>query len=506
MSVYRLMRALGMLPAGVGTPADVAAPVRWRTDLYLTQIMRSNLFIAVALCLALGACDKPSSSKSPPSATQSPASPTASANGAVTQYGSPYSQVPDPGDAVIYQVNLHAFSAQGNFAGVQARLDAIKSLGVNVLYLLPIYPVGIVKTVNSPYCIRDYKGVNSEFGTLDELRTLVAEAHKRKMAVLFDWVADHTAWDHPWIVNKSWYKQDTVGNIIIPPKTGWNDVAALNFDNMDMRTAMIDAMKYWIYAVNIDGYRCDAADFIPADFWQQAITSLRAIKTHKLLFLAEGTRKENFVAGFQLKYGMAFYNNMVNRIAGTHQSVQSLDVLNTTEYREAIGDDQVVRYISNHDVDQTDGSPLNTLGGRPGSLAAFVVAAYMKGVPMIYNGQEVGCPVKLSFFDKSTPIDWSINPDLTGEYKQIIALWSDNKALRRGTLHSFSDNDVCAFTKSLGTEQFLVIVNLRRTPSKFATPNALVGDGWRNAFGDEAVTLSGQLNLEPYQYLVCRKY
>ena len=311
---------------------------------------------------------------------------------AVPQYGTPYAEVPAPEDVVIYQVNLRAFSPGGNFAGLQARLDKIKALGVNVLYLLPIYPVGLVKTVNSPYCIRGYQAVSSEFGTLDDLRVLVEEAHKRKMIVLLDWVANHTAWDHPWTANKSWYKQDDAGNIISPPKTGWLDVAALNYDSMDMRQAMIEAMRYWVYQANIDGYRCDAADFIPFDFWRQAIASLRAIDSHKLLLFAEGKRKDHFTAGFDLEYGMSFYYNMVNRIYGTHQSVQSIDILNTTEYHDATGDDQVVRYISNHDVDQSDGSPLTTLNGRQGSLAAFVVSAYMKGVPMIYDGQEVGLP------------------------------------------------------------------------------------------------------------------
>ena len=121
---------------------------------------------------------------------------------------------------MIYQVNLRSFTPEGNFAGVRARLDAIKALGANVLYLLPTYPIGIEKTVHSPYCVRDYKGVSDEFGTLDDLRALVEEVHQRKMIVLLDWVANHTAWDHPWIANKSWYKQDDAGNIISPPKTG----------------------------------------------------------------------------------------------------------------------------------------------------------------------------------------------------------------------------------------------------------------------------------------------
>ena len=427
------------------------------------------------------------------------------APGEVPQYGTPYPQVPDPQDLVIYQVNIRAFSPEGNFAGVQARLDAIKALGANTLYLLPTYPIGIVKTVHSPYCVRDYKAVNDEFGTLDELRTLVEEAHKRKMIVLFDWVANHTAWDHPWIANKAWYKQDDAGNIISPPKTGWLDVAALNYDNAEMRQAMIEAMRYWVYAANIDGYRCDAADFIPADFWQQAIASLRTISTHKLLLFAEGKDKENFAAGFDLHYGMSFYSNLVNRVYGTHQSVTSFDILNTTEYREAKGDDQVVRYISNHDVDQTEGSPLTTLGGKQGSLAAFVVAAYMKSVPMIYDGQEVGCPEKLSFFDRSTPIDWSLNPDLTAEYKRIIGLRNASDAIRRGELQSFSDDDVCAFSKSKGAEKVLVIVNLRGTPSTYTVPDALKGDHWKDAYTGADATVSGQLDLQPYQYHVYEK-
>ena len=318
-------------------------------------------------------------------------------------------------------------------------------------------------------------------------------------------MANHTSWDNPWIANKAWYKQDAGGNIISPPKTGWLDVAGLNYDNPDMRQAMIEAMRYWVFAANIDGYRCDAADFIPADFWEQAIQSLRTISTHKLLFLAEGKRKENWLAGFDMQYGFAFYNNLTNRVYGTHQSVRSFDLLNSTEYREATGNDQVVRYISNHDVDQTEGSPLTTLGGKQGSVAAFVVAAYMKGVPMIYDGQEVGCPVKLSFFDQTTPIDWSTNPDLTAEYKRIIGLRNESNAIRRGELQSFGDDDVCAFSKTKDAEEVLVVVNLRNAPGSYTVPEALQSKQWKDAYTGADVTVPAQLDLQPYQYHVYRK-
>jgi len=308
-----------------------------------------------------------------------------------SQYGSPYTETPSAQDAVIYQVNMRAFSPQGNFKGVQDRLDSIHNLGVNVLYLMPVYPVGIVKSVNSPYCVKDYAGVAAEFGLLSDLRSLVDQAHARHMAVLFDWVADHTSWDNAWITqHPDWYLKDGSGNIIPPPNTGWNDVAALNFTNTDMRKAMIRAMQYWVYTANIDGYRCDAADFIPSDFWKTALDSLRNIPGHQLLLFAEGTRKDQFTAGFQLEYGMGFYYTLRDQVFKAGRSVKVIDSLNTVEYTNAIAGAQVVRYISNHDVDNSDGTPPDLFGGKTGSMAAFVVAAYMKSIPMIYNGQEVG--------------------------------------------------------------------------------------------------------------------
>src|SRR4051812_5723181 len=228
------------------------------------------------------------------------------------QYGKPFSKVPDTRDVTIYQVNMRVFSKDGKFKGVLARLDSIKALGANVVYLMPIYPVGIVKTSNSPYCVRDYKAINSEFGTLQDLRDIVNGAHRRNMAVILDWVPNHTSFDNAWTSNKSWYLQDSSGNIISPPGRGWNDVAQLNFKNPDMRLAMISAMKYWVYTANIDGFRCDFADGPPVDFWKQAIDSLRNISSHKLLLLAEGTRSSNFEVGFDYSFGFRFFEKLKN--------------------------------------------------------------------------------------------------------------------------------------------------------------------------------------------------
>lgn len=456
-----------------------------------------NIFSA--LCIFLLACSKggtntPVTPPNPPPPVIKDSTPA--------QYGTPYAQVPAAKDAVIYQVNFRSFSTQGGFAGVQEKLDSIKALGVNVLYLMPVYPVGAVKSVNSPYCVKDYGGVNSEFGSLDELRSLVSEAHKKGMAVLFDWVGDHTSWDNAWITNKAWYKQDAGGNIISPPNTGWNDVAALNYNNTDMRKAMIKAMKYWVYTANIDGYRCDAADFISADFWKQAIDSLRNIKTHSLLLFAEGTRKDHFTAGFQLEYGMGFYYNLVQNVYAKNGPATSIDAFNTDEYTNATADSRVVRYISNHDVNNSDGTPLDLLGGKDGSIAAFVVAAYMKGVPMLYNGQEVACPIKLNYFNHSTIIDFSINADVKATYKAILAYHNSSDAIKQGELATYSSNDVCAFTKTYNSKKVLVVVNLRNTAVNYNTPAALISTNWKNVMTGNNYTTSNQIVLQPYEYMI----
>lgn len=454
------------------------------------------LYIAALLALA---CSKGGS----PSPSPSPAPPPPSTDTVPAQYGVPFSSVPTSTDAVIYQVNMRAFSTQGNLKGVQARLDSIRALGVNVLYLLPVYPVGMLKSVNSPYCIKDYQSVAAEFGSLSDLRNLVDGAHSRGMAVLFDWVADHTSWDNAWIANKAWYQQDANGNIISPPNTGWNDVAALNYTNKDMRKAMIKAISWWVYTANIDGYRFDAADFVPFDFWQQALDSLRNIPGHHLLFFAEGTRKDQFTAGFQLEYGMGFYYTLKDQVFHAGRSVKLIDSVNAVEYTNALPGNRVVRYTSNHDVDASDGTPLDLFGGKSGSMAVFLVAAYMKGVPMIYDGQEVGCPVKLNYFNNSTPIDWSTNPDMTAEYKRIIAFYNANPALRNGTLQSYSSDDVCVFTKSAGGSTVLVVANLRNTAVSYTVPAALQGN-WTDAFDGTTQPVGSQLSLSPFAYRVLK--
>jgi glycosidase len=214
------------------------------------------------------------------------------------QYGTPYASVPATKDIVMYEVNIKTFP-NANFAGVDSRLDSIKALGVNVIWMMPTYPIGVLKASGSPYSVKDYEGVNSAFGTLDDLRNLVTQAHTLGMAVILDWEANGTSWDNAWITaNPSWYIQNSSGTI--QQLSTYSDVAALNFSNQNMRLALIKAMKYWVFTANVDGYRCDFADNTPGDFWTQALDTLNKITSHKLIYLAEGTTALKYHQAFSL--------------------------------------------------------------------------------------------------------------------------------------------------------------------------------------------------------------
>lgn len=425
----------------------------------------------------------------------------------LTQYGTPFANVTSPESAIIYQVNIRAFSTGGNLQGVTARLDSIKALGVNVVYLMPIYPVGVVRSVNSPYCVKDYLSVSNEFGTLADLRALVDGAHTRNMSVMLDWVANHTSWDNAWIIDhKDWYKQDGSGNIVSP--NGYSDVAQLDYTNSAMRLQMIADMKYWVYTANVDGFRCDFADNIPADFWSQDIDTLRNITTHKLLMLAEGSRPANFTSGFDYNFGFNFYGNL-KEIYSTNKPVTSIDILNSSplygDYIGATGTQQIVRYTNNHDVNSSDGTPLQLFGGQSGSMAAFAVTALMKGVPFIYGGQEVGMVAQIPFPFTSVNINWASNAGITIEYKNIIGFRNSNPAVRTGALTSYSSADVCAFTKAQVGDTVLIISNLRNSAGTYTVPGDLQNSTWHDAVNGGSITLTTSLHLNAYTYMLLKK-
>ncbi|MFM6935325.1 MAG: alpha-amylase family glycosyl hydrolase [Flavobacteriales bacterium] len=418
------------------------------------------------------------------------------------QFGTPYASMPSVEDAVIYEVNLRAFSANGDLQGVIQRLTEIKALGVTTIWLMPIYEEGVLNSVHSPYCVRNYKKVSAEYGSLQDLRDLTTQAHALGMSVILDWVANHTSWDNPWITDHSdWYSQNAAGQIIIPPGTNWNDVADLNFNMTDMKLAMIDAMKYWVLEANVDGFRCDYADGVPFEFWQQAIGSLNAIPNRDLLFLAEGTRADHYTAGFDLTYGWNYYTACKSVWSGTTSA--SLYNTHLSEYANMPAGKHKIRFTTNHDESAWDASPWTLFNGKAGALAASVSTIFMGGVPMIYSGQEVGRSTTTPFFTNS-PINWNANADMLQAYKDILSFHQSSPAARKGSISNFVNSaNVLCLKKSLGSENVVIIVNVRNSTQTFTVPSPLTGS-WTNALTNTSYTLGNTINLSPYQYLILK--
>ncbi len=458
------------------------------------NIFRFSILVTISIFLLIAAgCGKEDVIVDPP-----PIVPTDT-----SQYETPFADIPATSDIVMYEINERAFSTSGTLAGILPRLDSIKALGVNVIWLMPIYPIGVINTVNSPYCIKNYQQVNPEYGNLEDLRKLVREAHKRKMAVILDWVANHTSWDNPWIANKDWYTQDGNGNIIHPAGTNWMDVADLNFDNAQMRLAMIKALKYWVLKANTDGYRCDAADFVPFSFWKQAIDSLNKIPNRKIIMLAEGARSDHFSAGFQMNFGWDFFSKSKN-VFKNNQTASGYYLTHQTEYNAIPSGSHKLRFTSNHDECAWDDTPLGLFGGKDASMSAFVIASFMGGVPLIYNGQEVGCAVKLPFFSRS-PINWTTNPDMARRYKKLMNIRAMHSALRNGTLQNFADNNIVSFKRTHLTDEVLIIANTRNSVINYTLPAVLQNTVWKDAMNDAVVNLSNSMSLTAYEYRILIK-
>ncbi|MCC8093889.1 MAG: alpha-amylase [Tannerellaceae bacterium] len=408
-------------------------------------------------------------------------------------------QLPELEDIVIYQVNPRVFTEEHPFRAISFYLDSIKQLGANVIWFMPIHEIGKEKSVNSPYCVRDYRSVNAEFGTIEEFRELVRGCHEKEVGVIIDWVPNHTAWDHPWIENTSWYTQNDQGEIIWPEGTNWRDVANLNYDNMEMRLAMIEAMKYWITDIGIDGFRCDAVDYVPADFLRQANDTLLGIPDTRLLLLAEGKRPDHFESGFQLNYGWDFHHRM-RQVFLKEAPAASLFEVHREEYADIPAGKHKLRFSTNHD--ETAGqSPVQEWNGKRGSMAAFVISAFMPGCPMIYSSQEVGYPDKINFF-YPTPIDWSMNQSLREEYKRLMAVYHTHEPLRRGELHTYPDDHILLFERRQQDRSYLIAVNVRNDQQSVPVPVSFAGRSFQNLCTVEEGQLPEQFLLDPYQYLI----
>jgi glycosidase len=348
--------------------------------------------------------------------------------------------------------------------------------------------------------VKNYEKISPEYGTLADLRDLTDQAHAMGMAVILDWVANHTAWDHPWIsAHPEWYTQNANGQIIIPPGTNWNDVADLNFDQNAMRKAQIDAMKYWVLEANVDGFRCDYADGVPFDFWSEAIAALKSLPKRDVLMLAEGTRSDHYQAGFDLTYGWNYYTTLKNVWNGAATS--TLTTTNQLEYGNIPSGKGKVRFTTNHDESAWDASPMSLFNGKNGAIAASVVSIFSGGVPLLYTGQEVGKTGTTPFFTNAT-INWTSNADMLSAYQKLYAIYNNNSAARSSTISAYQlSNDLVCWKKTNGSSSMLILVNVRNSTINATLPPALTGN-FTNLSSGMSETLSSALTLTPYAYRI----
>jgi alpha-amylase len=407
----------------------------------------------------------------------------------------------------IYEVNVRQYSAEGTFKAFEKSLPRLKQMGVDILWFMPITPIGIEgrkqteSELGSYYSVRDYKGINPEFGTMDDWKDLVKQAHSMGFKVITDWVPNHSSPDNPWMKNHpDFYEKDKNGNAVIP--FDWTDTRKLNYANHELRDTMIEVMKWWITTTGIDGFRCDHADGPPVDFWKECIPELKKIKD--VFMLAESEKSELHYAGFDATYG---WNEMWTtvEVAQGIRSVPYLDsVLNhsisvfpTNAYR--------VFFTTNHDENSWNGTEFEKYGNAYKAFAVFTQTFY-QSIPLIYSGQEVPNKRRLKFFVRD-PIIWD-KYDMAPFYDTLLHLRAHNDALAANAgykkLATANDNAIFSFIRQNGNHKISVVLNLSDQPQQFTIKEHEIFGKVTNLFSGKKETLKENhvYSLEPWGYLV----
>ena len=412
-------------------------------------------------------------------------------------------------DAVIYEVNIRQFTPEGTFKAFEQHLPRIKNLGADILWLMPIYPISEEKrkgTLGSYYAISDYKKVNPEFGSEQDFRDLVSTAHSLDMHIILDFVPNHTGWDSDWISNNpEWYTQDEEGNVLDPldPSTGeswgWTDVADLNYDNQDMRQAMIESMKYWITEHDIDGFRQDVAHQVPVDFWADAS---EVLLSEKIIFhLAESEVPEiRNNKAFHADYGWEFHH-IINEVANGHKTaadIKTWQSSNRAKYSRGFH----MHFTSNHDENSWAGTVFERMGDAHKALAALTFS--FDGMPLIYGGQEEPLRKRLEFFEKDD-IGFE-NYEYAPFYTNLSQIKKENEALWNGEFGGepnilVANDQLLVFERVKAENQIVGVFNLSGNTTQHEFDDLV---SFTDLTSGETLTLR-DLDLGPWEYRILRK-
>lgn len=422
-------------------------------------------------------------------------------------FGQPISNVRHPGwvkDKIIYEVNLRQFTESGSIKEFRKHLPRLKELGVGILWLMPIYPIGEINrkgSLGSYYAVKDYKAIDPNYGNKDEFRELVMEVHSMGMYLILDWVANHTAWDNELTkTNPEFYTKDSLGNFI-PPVPDWSDVIDLNYDNKNLWDCMAGALEYWVKEFDIDGYRCDVAGMVPTDFWDYATARLRKIKN--VFMLAEWESPEMHLNSFNMTYAWDMHH-LLNKISkgesGPAEIIKMVKKDKNTYPSDAIR----MQFITNHDENSWNGTEFERLGESVKAMA--VLTFTLPGMPLIYTGQEIGLNKRLSFFEKD-PVVWH-ESEYTPFYQKLCRLKNENSVLHNGDsggsfreISNSKPEHVLSFSREGKNGQVVVIANLSDKKAEFEIKEKLKGN-FRDYFNSNKKTFQKieKITLSPWAY------
>ena len=384
-------------------------------------------------------------------------------------------------DAVVYEMNVRQYTPEGTFAAAAEHLPRLKELGVDIVWMMPIYPIGVKErkgTLGSYYAISDYCATNPEFGTLEDFDAFVAKAHELGLKVIIDWVANHTSPDALWITERpaDWYVRDEQGNTIV--QYDWTDIAKLNYDNHDMRAEMEKCMRFWMER-GIDGFRCDMACEMPFDFWKSVIPSIRK-DYPQMYWLAEGEHVELHNGSFDASYAWELHH-LLNAIARGEKGVAELKEYIAKDAANTPAEAFRLMFTSNHDENSWAGTEFERMGDAA-KVMAVLTFTLPNGQPLIYTGQEMGWNKRFEFFEKDHIPAWEEN-EYAEFYKSMTTLRHNNKALaageRGGKIEYIEDvpQGVFAFKRAVEGNTVTVYANLTKEAVSFNNIN-LAAWGW----------------------------
>jgi cyclomaltodextrinase len=411
-------------------------------------------------------------------------------------------------NATIYEVNVRQYTPEGTFKAFESHLPRLKAMGIDIIWLMPIHPIGVEKrkgTLGSYYSVKDYYGINPEFGTKEDFKHLVEKIHSMGMHVIIDWVANHSSWDNALVKqHPDWYSKTPEGHFQPTPWYDWGDVIDFDYNQPGLRRYMADALKYWVREADIDGYRCDVAGFIPVDFWDNVRAELDAIKP--VFMLAEWESRDLHKNAFDMTYSWSLWDKMI-AVAKEGKSIGGLVEYMAHDVNTFPRDAYRMTFTENHDKNSWEGNQVLNFGDA--LPASMVLACTVNGMPLVYSGQEAGLDRSLQFFDKDL-IVWKPHR-FAAMYTKFFELKHHNKALWNGNqggemIRIFNDKQeqVVSFSREKDGDKIISIVNYSKNPVTVTLDSKYEKGSYTELFTNTNYVLKGDdaINLAPWQYLV----